>query len=211
MVKYYCDVCNNLIAKRYTVAVKTPDGETKPAVHLCPNCHRSLQTNFVELLNVKRSGNNNTKEAAKEVCDNYTQETGNNNTVCTASENASVDVPASPVPEKNDLPKRPHGRVDIPRLRKVLIDYYSGVNETTTRSRVGCDSATYKRLVRDYASATIRQRYDEERSYKHNGTTIKAGEVLSLYAAGLPMEEIERDTGFVSGVIESILAYFTGV
>lgn len=44
MIRYYCNKCNKEVAKdRYTVAVKLPNSEQKPAIHLCKECYKRLE------------------------------------------------------------------------------------------------------------------------------------------------------------------------
>lgn len=240
MVKYFCEICNNEISKRYTIAVKPPGNDTQPNIHLCEACFsvlRGYADNMRKVVEERRA-----KESASAVIPekligesvtmktdvprvaikpagtavakhsstkhdnttlNATDTTSSVKSITTAADNKSMEV--------GDLPKIKHGRLDEPRLRRILIDYYSGVNENATLSRCHCDKATYKRLIRNYASETVRKRYDENRTYMLDGKKINAGDVLSMYAAGIPIKEIERDTGYVDSVIKSILTYFTGV
>lgn len=115
---------------------------------------------------------------------------------------------------KEELPGRPRSENDLPKIRRILIDFYREVAPKTTQTRLGMDNLTWRRWVSKYASTTVYARWGNYKRFAEPGKerAIDTNKVLTLAGGGFPVKEIAKEIDCDDeGLINEILYWYTGV
>ena len=123
------------------------------------------------------------------------------------------DAYESRVNLKTELPTPPNKKANLDGARRVLIDFYKGVAPKTTIQRQHIDSANYYYILKRYGSTIIRDRYTEKKEWADpDGKSIKAMDLLSLYAGGFSIQRIADEEFYIDmDLVLEIIRYYTGI
>ena len=238
MVRYYCNKCEALLsATKYTVVVKLPDGTQQPAVHLCSDCYKKLNRFYKDMNRemteevqqiqageaakqeiAKQLGIESTegREAMPPLPDENNGESSPENDSYTGQKKVYTVNSAviGKMQIKEELPGRPLSEKDVPKIRRILIDFYREVSPKTTQARLGMDNLTWKRWVTKYASTTVLARWNEYKRFAEPGKekAVDTDKVLTLAGGGFPVREIAKEVDCDDQLlIDEILQWYTGV
>ena len=194
MVKYYCDMCKNLIMKgnKFTIQTKKENGEPK-INHLCSKCKGTVD----ELCKVYMSTQNMPQDSQEQ------EETEST----TQKYNQKLDLNK---PEVNldklvdDFPPEPHSTVPIIRLRQVLLCFYDGMSLADISNKLDLDYQRVFKWKSKYASRIIAKRFlaiDDDTVRVIIDSYIKHG--LYYEVSNETTEPVER--------INEVIEYYTGI